>query len=158
MVVLAITDSSDAPRLLREARQDAGMTQRALAEAAGIQQSHIAAIESGKRKVSAELLTRILRAAGYRPSIPLEREADAIRESARENGLDGVRVFGSTIRGQDRFDSDVDLLVDIVRPDVPFGLPSFIAQVEDLIRFPVDVVVDDGSGISPIVRDETVPL
>lgn len=46
---------ADAPRLLCAAREDAGMTQRALAEAVGARQPHIAGIES----VSAEMLERV---------------------------------------------------------------------------------------------------
>lgn len=53
------TSMADAPRHLRAAREDAGMTQRALAEAVGARQPHIAGIESGRRPVSAEMLERV---------------------------------------------------------------------------------------------------
>lgn len=155
--MLTITDSSDAARLLREARLDAGFTQRAFADRAGVKQSHIAAIESGKRAVSPEKLTQLLRLADYRPSVPLEREADTILALARDRGLGNVRVFGSTVRGQDGFDSDADLLVTIER-NVPFGLASFASHVEDLLLFPTDVVVDDDSEFAATVRAEAIPL
>ncbi|GAB3806487.1 hypothetical protein GCM10028798_29480 [Humibacter antri] len=156
--MLPITDVSDAGRMLRDARLDAALTQRGLAELSGVQQSHIAAIESGKRAVSAELLTRLLRAAGYRPSLPLEREADRIVGLAAERGLGNVRVFGSAVRGEDGFDSDVDLLVDIENAEVPFGLPSFVSRAEEVLRFPVDVVVDREGGFADRVRAEAVTL
>jgi len=47
----------------------------------GMSQSTLAQIESGKRAVSAELLERILRAADYRPSVPLARYASSISTS-----------------------------------------------------------------------------
>src|SRR5699024_10728351 len=61
----------DAPSILRAAREDAGLTQRALADSVGARQPHIAAIESGRRPVSPELLVRLLTAADYRPSLAL---------------------------------------------------------------------------------------
>lgn len=156
--MLALDDTTNGGVLLREARTDAGLTQRALAERSGVQQSHIAAIESGKRAASAELLTRLLRAANYRPSSALEREARRIVDLAAERGLGNVRVFGSVARGDDRFDSDVDLLVDVERTDVPFGLATFVARVQQLLGFPVDVVVDRVDGFADTVRSEAVPL
>ena len=50
--------------LIWQARTDAQLTQRELAEAAGVPQSTIAAIESGRRQPSIPLLQRILHGAG----------------------------------------------------------------------------------------------
>ncbi|MBF1735404.1 MAG: helix-turn-helix transcriptional regulator, partial [Trueperella pyogenes] len=63
----------DAPLLVREARTDASLTQAELAGMTGMSQSTLAQIEAGKRAVSTELLEKILRAADYRPSLPLAR-------------------------------------------------------------------------------------
>ena len=49
----------------------------------GMSQSTLAQIESGRRAISAELLERILRAADYRPSVPLARYATSISSYAR---------------------------------------------------------------------------
>jgi transcriptional regulator with XRE-family HTH domain len=54
----------DAAILLRNARTRAGLTQRALAAAAGTSQAAVGAIESGRKQPSAETLDRLLRAAG----------------------------------------------------------------------------------------------
>src|SRR5699024_11181543 len=64
-------DADRAPALIRTARLAAGYSQAELARRAGLRQSHVAAMESGRRPVSAEMLGRVLRAARYRPSIPL---------------------------------------------------------------------------------------
>src|SRR6202171_560705 len=61
-----------AGNLLRVARARAGMSQRELAEAAGVQQSTIARIESGARQPSLPVLARILAAVGLEPRVTLE--------------------------------------------------------------------------------------
>lgn len=50
--------------LVWQARTDARLTQRQLADAAGVPQSTVAAIEGGRRQPSIPLLQRLLRAAG----------------------------------------------------------------------------------------------
>jgi predicted nucleotidyltransferase len=45
----------------------------------------------------------------------LRRYRREILEIAAHHGARNVRVFGSTARGDDREDSDVDLLVDVER-------------------------------------------
>lgn len=51
--------------LLRRARERAGLTQRALAYAAGTSQSVVARIENGQTSPTVGTLTRLLEAAGY---------------------------------------------------------------------------------------------
>ena len=55
---------STAGNLLLLARQQAGLSQRQLAERAGVTQSEIARIESGKREPSIPTIQRILAGAG----------------------------------------------------------------------------------------------
>ncbi|HET7665030.1 MAG TPA: helix-turn-helix transcriptional regulator [Mycobacterium sp.] len=50
--------------MLREARRRAGLTQRALAEMAGVPQPTVARIESGSVTPRADTFARLLRAAG----------------------------------------------------------------------------------------------
>ena len=50
--------------MLREARRRAGLSQRALAQAAGVPQSSVARIESGSVSPRADTFERLLRAAG----------------------------------------------------------------------------------------------
>jgi transcriptional regulator with XRE-family HTH domain len=51
--------------LLREARRRAGLSQRQLAERAGITQPVIAAYEAGRNQPSVPQLARLVRAAGF---------------------------------------------------------------------------------------------
>jgi transcriptional regulator with XRE-family HTH domain len=51
--------------LLREARARATLSQRALAERAGVAQSEIARIENGRQQPSFDRLVQLLRSAGF---------------------------------------------------------------------------------------------
>lgn len=135
-------DLSRTAELIRSARDAAGISQAELAGRAGLRQSHIAAMESGRRTVSAEMLSRVLQAARYRPSIPLEQHADEIVRIGAEEGIRNVRVFGSTTRGEDTYSSDIDLLVDVDEGRTYFDVATFINSIEELTDFDVDVVID----------------
>jgi predicted nucleotidyltransferase len=43
----------------------------------------------------------------------LHRRRDAIRAIALKHGASNLRVFGSVVRGEERPDSDFDLLIDL---------------------------------------------
>ncbi|NHN44928.1 XRE family transcriptional regulator [Chryseoglobus frigidaquae] len=127
---------------MRRARLDAGLTQSELASRAGISQPSLAQMERDTRTPSDEMLERVLRAADYRPSLPLADFASQISALAAKRGIERVRVFGSIVRGEDHFDSDIDLLVS-PRPHVDLlDLALFAEEVRVMTGFPVDVVAD----------------
>lgn len=134
--------TDDAPALIRAARLDAGLSRVQLAQRAGLNESVLTQMESGARAVSDELLEVVLRAAGYRPSLPLAMQADKILACAESHGLSNLRVFGSSVRGEDDFDSDIDLLVTPSTSTDLFDLALFVDDVERLTGFPTDVVSD----------------
>ena len=134
--------TDDAPALIRAARLDAGLSRVQLAQRAGLNESVLTQVESGARAVSDELLEVVLRAAGYRPSLPLAMQADKILACAESHGLSNLRVFGSSVRGEDDFDSDIDLLVTPLTSTDLFDLALFVDDVERLTGFPADVVSD----------------
>lgn len=148
---------SDAPELVRAAREDAGMTQAELARAAGTTQSVVSAVESGKRAPSAALLDRLLRAAHLRPSVPLERYAEAVLDAAHARHLDAVRVFGSLVAGTDDESSDVDLVVTPGPGVGLFALLGFAADAERILGFPVDVLTEHEARVAGVDR-AAVPL
>ena len=82
----------------------------------------------------------LIRAADYRPSVPLTAHADEIRERARTHGLGDFRVFGSEVRGEDGFDSDIDLVVTPSAEIDLFDLALFVREVEELTGLPTDAV------------------
>ena len=129
--------------LIYEARTRAGLTQQALARAAGTSQPTIARYESGRAEPRVDTLNRILSACGRRldtaeasarhEHIPargplgrrLRRLRGAITAEVAQAGLTNARVFGSVARGEDTSQSDIDILVD-----VPYG--SDILVVSEL--------------------------
>jgi uncharacterized protein len=137
--------------LIRRARLDAGLTQSELARRAGVSQPSLAQMEGGTRAASDDMLERVLRAADYRPSLPLAEFADQITALAAHRKIERVRVFGSTVRGDDHFDSDIDLIVSTTSGHDLFDLALFAEEVRALTGFPVDVVTD--STDSPQVRE-----
>ena len=98
-------------------------------------------------------------AADYRLSVPLAAHADEIRERALAHGLGNIRVFGSAVRGEDGFDSDIDLVVTPSAGTDLFDLALFIREVEELTGFPTDAVSDAQvpAALADAVR-EAVPL
>ncbi len=74
-----------------------------------------------------------------------EREAVLTKLAGHRTDLTrlGVRsraLFGSTARGEDRVDSDVDLLVDFARPVGLFGFLEVKSDLEQLLGRPVNLV------------------
>jgi predicted nucleotidyltransferase len=76
-----------------------GQSQREIAQQFGLTQPAISYQVSPKRT------------AGVRPSDLIEAGASVMREVAEKLGFTDLSVFGSTSRGEDRVDSDVDLLI-----------------------------------------------
>jgi|SRR5919198_6418522 predicted nucleotidyltransferase len=142
--------ATTAAELVRSARTRRGLSQRALAQQAGVPQSTVSSIESGHRQPSVAMLERLLGAAGFRlethlvnavrPSQLLEQHRDDVAELLARYPVSQVWVFGSVARGDDRADSDLDLLVELM-PGASFD--DFVGMDEELsalLGCPVDVV------------------
>jgi predicted nucleotidyltransferase len=70
----------------------------------------------------------------------------------RARGVRRVALFGSTVRGENRPDSDVDILIEI-DPDAPLGVFEYAGLKEyiaGLFERPVDVVSQEG--LKPYIR------
>jgi len=85
---------------------------------------------------------------------------DAILAIVREHGARNVRLFGSVVRGEDRPDSDLDVLVEFESGRSLLDLVSLESALEELLGRKVDVVAD--GGISPYLEErilaEATPL
>ncbi len=68
---------------------------------------------------------------------------DPITRAARGRGARDVRVFGSVARGEERPDSDVDLLVTLDPGRTLLDLARLELELEELLGRPVDVVTAD---------------
>lgn len=70
----------------------------------------------------------------------------------RAQGVRHAALFGSRARGDNRPDSDIDILIEIA-PDAPVGLFEYVAITQYLADlFPVRVEVADRSTLKPLVR------
>jgi len=74
-----------------------------------------------------------------RPSIQLNENREAIRAAAERNRTANPRVFGSVLRGEDREDSDLDILVDALPGTSLFDLGGLQEDLEALLGIRVDV-------------------
>jgi len=61
-----------------------------------------------------------------------------------------LRVFGSAARGEERPDSDVDLIVDFEKPKGLLALIRLERSLAELFERPVDLVTEPG--LSPYIR------
>ena len=164
--------------LLRKARRQTGLSQVELAMRAGVTQSVISAYESGHRQPAIPALAALVDAAGYelvmevrrqprrlaRLSGPVGRRVRRRRHdliaAAAAHGVRNLRVFGSVARGEDRPDSDVDLLADLP-PDLGlFGLGRVEADLEAILGSRVDLIpaADLKPGVRPRVERDLVAL
>ena len=90
----------------------------------------------------------------------LEEFRAEIMEIARRHGVANIRVFGSVARGEAGPDSDVDLLVSISGQTSPWFPGGLVADLEDLLGRPVQVVTEQGLHdlLREQVMSEAVPL
>jgi predicted nucleotidyltransferase len=79
-----------------------------------------------------------------KPSEALEKHREEIRRATQRYGLANPRVFGSAARGDDREDSDLDLLVDVGAQTTLFDLNGLSEDLRALLGVPVDVVTSTG--------------
>lgn len=178
---VSTTGARTASSILREARHTAGLTQAQLAERAGVTQSVISAYESSRREPALSTLNRLVEAAGLRLDLQLAPGEDGsarrilpaqglggrVRRLRRQvlrlvaaHGGTGVGLFGSAARGDDRPDSDVDLLVDLPDDISLFEIGRLAEELQALLGARVDVVPE--RSVKPAVRarinQDLVPL
>lgn len=154
--------------LLRQARQRAGLSQLELAARAGVTQSVISAYESGHRQPSLPTLAALVDAAGFELATSVRRQPGRLRmlsgpvgrrvrrrrhdlvAAAAAHGASGLCVFGSVTRGEDRPDSDVDLLAVLPPAMSLFGLARLQAELEEIVGTRVDLV--PAADLKPDIR------
>jgi len=77
-----------------------------------------------------------------------------ILQLGRENGMKNIRIFGSFVRGEERPDSDVDLLVEIDEDRTLFDVIRFKHSVEELLGRKVDVISD--RAVHEMLKEEII--
>jgi predicted nucleotidyltransferase len=89
----------------------------------------------------------------------LEKRDDIHRIAAR-HGACNIRIFGSTVHGEARPDSDIDFLID-VGPTTSSWFPAgLILDLEEILGRRVEVVTE--KALNPYIREhvlrEAIPL
>jgi uncharacterized protein len=89
----------------------------------------------------------------------VEARREQVKEVAARHHASRVRLFGSVARGDDRPESDIDLLVDFTEDSSLFDLLRMTRELEDLLGHSVDVVSAGGlKDRARDVLDESVDL
>jgi predicted nucleotidyltransferase len=74
-----------------------------------------------------------------------------LNAAAAAHGVQNLRVFGSVARGEDRADSDVDLLADLPPGLSLFGLGRVEADLEAILGARVELI--PAADLKPGVRE-----
>ena len=163
---------------LREARLKAGLSQAELAAKVGVTQSVISVYEAGRRQPSVATLARLIAGAGFELELDLgsaghhraslsgpiglrvARYRRRILDICKRHGVDVLGVFGSVARGDERPDSDVDLLVALPDGIGLLGVGRLSEELEALLHTRVDLVPEAGlkRDVRRNVMDDLVPL
>ena len=69
-------------------------------------------------------------------------------------GVRNVRIFGSVARGDERPDSDIDILVDVDSGRSLMDLGGFLTDMQELLGRNVDVVTENG--LRPRIRERVL--
>ena len=126
-------------RAVRKAAAE-GLTQTQIAQQIGRSQPEV---------------SRLLRFHGSSPlGRKLRRDAAQIRQIVAEAGGTRVRVFGSAATGQERPDSDVDLLFVMTRPLSLMQLGRLEQRLTDLLGVSVDLVPE--SALRPVLSERVL--
>jgi len=90
----------------------------------------------------------------------LHRRRDAVLAIAARHGVSKIRLFGSVARGEERPDSDIDLLIDIAEDRGFDDYLALIEELESLLARRVDVVIDRSLSphFRPYIEAEAQPL
>jgi len=90
----------------------------------------------------------------------LRKEREQIMKVAQKHGASNIRVFGSISRGEERPESDIDLLVDFEADRSLFDLVRLKLELEELLGHEVDLVTEKAMHrlIASRVIKEAIPL
>jgi uncharacterized protein len=81
----------------------------------------------------------------------LKQKRQDILAIAAKHGVSDVRVFGSVARGEDRPDSDIDLLVKRIAKTSRWFPVGLSLELEKLLGRRIEIVTDNG--LNPLLRE-----
>ncbi|MFB6225537.1 MAG: nucleotidyltransferase family protein [Candidatus Paceibacteria bacterium] len=80
--------------------------------------------------------------------------SDHMEEFRREYNVEELGVFGSTARGDNRTDSDVDILVSFNGKVTLFSFAQLELHLEELLGREVDLVMKQG--LKPMIKESVL--
>lgn len=89
-----------------------------------------------------------------RPSEALQHHRQEVLALAARHGVRSLKVFGSVARGEDREDSDVDLIAEFVEGATLFNAFALQESLEALLHHRVELATRDG--LHPLIRDQVL--
>ena len=81
-------------------------------------------------------------------------DRDALAKLCQEHDVIRLRIFGSAARGEERPESDVDLIVDFGSPKGFFQLLRLERRLGEFFDRSVELVTEPG--LSPYIRDSVL--
>ena len=78
-------------------------------------------------------------------------DQNRLADLCRRHGVTRLRLFGSAVRGEERPDSDIDIIVDFETPVGFLRLIRFENALSEFFGRSVDLVTEPG--LSPYIRD-----
>ncbi|MGH9077382.1 MAG: helix-turn-helix domain-containing protein [Acidimicrobiales bacterium] len=148
---------SDRGDRIRSTRLAAGLSQAELARRAGTSQPAVNRYEQGRVVPEGGTTARLVGAcqARMRPSELLTNNRERVRRLAVAHGAVRVLVFGSVARGEDDFESDLDLLVEIPPERLRlFDLLELGHELSDALGLRVDIGTPEM--LKPTIRDQVL--
>jgi predicted nucleotidyltransferase len=90
----------------------------------------------------------------------IREQREAILRLAKSYGIRRVRIFGSVARGEDRPDSDIDVLVEFEPGRSLLDQVGFRQDLEEMLGRKVDVVSEGGISqyLETRILGEAIPL
>lgn len=113
------------------------------------------------------MVIELERDSGKPPGLPdtplgrrLRRQRKSVLACAARHGATNVTVFGSVARGEDRADSDIDLVMDLAPRTGLFDLAALRRELTEILGVPVDVAPSDSlrPRVPAEVHRDGVPL
>jgi predicted nucleotidyltransferase len=81
-------------------------------------------------------------------------DQDRLADLCQKHGATRLRLFGSAARGEERPDSDIDIIVDFEGPVGFLKLIRFENALSEFFGRPVDLLTEPG--LSPFIRDSVL--
>jgi len=90
----------------------------------------------------------------------LSRKRDAVLAIGARHGVSRVRLFGSVARGEERPDSDIDLLIELEEDRGFEDYLAFVEELEKLLGRRVEVLLSRSLSrhFRPYIEAEAQPL